>query len=68
MMVQYGCDKADKAGVICVLTASPKGYGLYLKHGFQVVKDYGLDLRPYGVEVTARRRAMVRRPKLSSQN
>lgn len=43
--------------------ASEAGHSLYLRHGFEVVKEIEMDLRPYGVEATELRRWMVREPK-----
>lgn len=63
MLLKWGCDKADERGLISVLHASQAGFGLYLKHGFEVRKVREFDLQPYGVDEIEIRRGMVRRPK-----
>ena len=37
MLVQWGTDIADEAGLRCYLEASPAGYHLYRKKGFKDV-------------------------------
>lgn len=60
--MRWGCDKADAQGLVAVLHASPPGLRLYQSCGFKVVKEYAMDLRPYGVDASEPRRGMVRRP------
>ncbi|KAK3115227.1 hypothetical protein LTR53_005638 [Teratosphaeriaceae sp. CCFEE 6253] len=60
MLVQWGCDKADKRGLMSVLQSSAAGLRLYQKHGFTIVKQSTMDLRPYGVDETELRRSMMR--------
>lgn len=48
MLVRWGCEKADEAGVEAYLEASPMGAPLYARHGFQRVKELNLDLRKWG--------------------
>jgi hypothetical protein len=62
MLVEYGCRRADEQGVIAVLGASDMGKGLYLKHGFKIIKELEFDLRPFGFESTETRRSMMRMP------
>ncbi|KAI6870689.1 hypothetical protein KC343_g7171 [Hortaea werneckii] len=62
MLVQWGCDKADERGMIAALMATEAGIGVYLRHGFQVMKQTMLDLRPYGVDASDPRVGMLRRP------
>jgi GNAT superfamily N-acetyltransferase len=50
MLVQWGCEKADEAGVEAFLEASPMGAPMYARHGFQPVKTVELDLRKWGGE------------------
>lgn len=61
-LVEWGTQRADQRGLKSVLMASEAGLGVYLKHGFKVVKEIEMDLRPYGVEATEVRRWMVREP------
>ena len=35
MLVTYGCDLADRAGVECYVDGSPGGKKLYERHGFE---------------------------------
>lgn len=62
LLVKWGCHKADEHGLMTVLTASEAGLRVYLKHGFKVVKETHLDLRPFGVDETEIRRNMIRQP------
>ncbi|KAF2771630.1 hypothetical protein EJ03DRAFT_325276 [Teratosphaeria nubilosa] len=52
MLVGWGCQKADERGLMCILTASEAGLPVYKKHGFVVVKEVPLDLRPFGIDET----------------
>lgn len=61
-LVEWGIKRADECGLKSVLMASEAGLGVYLKHGFKVVKEIEMDLEPYGVEATELRRWMVRDP------
>lgn len=60
MLVRWGCRNADEHGMLCALTASPAGWNMSLKNGFEVVEQYDLDLRQWGVNETTLRRAMIR--------
>lgn len=62
MLVKHGCEMADEAGLISILTASAAGWHLYEKHGFKVFKYHDLDLRPFGVDASEPRRFMIREP------
>ncbi|KAH7378239.1 hypothetical protein BKA66DRAFT_147710 [Pyrenochaeta sp. MPI-SDFR-AT-0127] len=44
MLVRWGCEKADEAGVEAYLEASPMGAPMYARHGFQPTKEVELDL------------------------
>ncbi|OQE37951.1 hypothetical protein PENCOP_c009G07109 [Penicillium coprophilum] len=57
MLVQWGCDLADKDGVAAYVDASKEGASLYLKHGF-------VDFNPPGSSVAA----MARRKGASRDN
>jgi GNAT superfamily N-acetyltransferase len=48
MLVRWGCEKADDAGVEAYLEASPMGAPMYARHGFEEVRPIELDLRKYG--------------------
>ncbi|KAF2173239.1 hypothetical protein M409DRAFT_17184 [Zasmidium cellare ATCC 36951] len=62
LLVKHGCEMADEAGLISVLTASAAGWHLYERHGFKIFKYHELDLRPFGVDGTEPRRFMIREP------
>lgn len=67
MLVDWGCQRADERGLISVLTASEAGLKVYLKHGFEVVRAYELDLVPYGLAKVEFRRNMIRQPRPKAQ-
>tara|TARA_R110002003_G_scaffold104_15_gene8303 strand:+ start:15090 stop:15857 length:768 start_codon:yes stop_codon:yes gene_type:complete len=48
MLVRWGCEKADEAGVVAYVEASPVGAPLYARHGFEPVADMEFDLRRWG--------------------
>jgi GNAT superfamily N-acetyltransferase len=48
MLVHWGCEKADDAGVEAYLEASPMGAPMYARHGFEEVRPVELDLRKFG--------------------
>jgi GNAT superfamily N-acetyltransferase len=48
MLVRWGCEKADEAGVEAYLEASLVGAPLYARHGFEGREEIELDLRKYG--------------------
>jgi GNAT superfamily N-acetyltransferase len=54
MLVRWGCEKADEAGVEAYLEASPMGAPMYARHGFQAVEEVELDLTKWGGDVTLR--------------
>ncbi|KAI7091312.1 hypothetical protein KC356_g804 [Hortaea werneckii] len=62
MLVQWGCEKADERGMAAALIAKEAGMGVYLRHGFQVMKQTMLDLRPNSVDATDLRIGMLRQP------
>jgi len=49
-LVEWGVKKADELGLVAYTEASPKGLGLYLKHGFKEVDRVTVDLEPWGGE------------------
>lgn len=48
LLVQWGCDQADKKGVEAYLEASPMGKPLYERYGFKEVKTVQIDFAEYG--------------------
>lgn len=51
---------AEKGPTIYYLEATPMGYGVYLKCGFEEVDHIELDLTPYGGSGLYRHFAMIR--------
>jgi hypothetical protein len=47
MLVRWGCDRADEAGVQAYLEASPVGAPMYARHGFVALPEIELDLRKW---------------------
>ena len=47
-LVQWGTDVADEAHIPCYLSASPNGYPLYKKKGFEDVDLMEIDLSKWG--------------------
>ncbi|EMD97305.1 hypothetical protein COCC4DRAFT_140314 [Bipolaris maydis ATCC 48331] len=60
MLVRWGCERADEAGVVAFLEASPAGAPLYARFGFQRVKEVSFDLRKWGGTTTLDLTLMVR--------
>ena len=48
MLVRWGTQRADEAGVEAYLEASPMGAPMYARHGFEPMKKVALDLTKYG--------------------
>jgi GNAT superfamily N-acetyltransferase len=48
LLLGWGMEKADDAGVEMYLESSPMGRPLYARNGFEPVKDVSLDLRRWG--------------------
>ena len=46
--MRWGNEHADSHGLPCYLEASPKGKGLYLKNGYEVISDFPFDARDWG--------------------
>ena len=51
---------ADEAGAKTYLESSAKGVPLYLRHGFKLVDDILIDMRPYGGTGVESSKCMVR--------
>ena len=48
MLVRWGTEMADAAGLPCYLEGSEPGYQLYRKNGFEDVENLDWDLREWG--------------------
>lgn len=44
LLMEWGVGEADRRGLPCFLESSPMGRGLYLKHGFEEVESFEVDL------------------------
>jgi len=62
MLIQWGCDKADRDGIDVFLDATPVGRPLYERFGFETVKDNEVDLKPFGVDHIHHTYSMIRKP------
>ncbi|KAK7190129.1 hypothetical protein DPSP01_007967 [Paraphaeosphaeria sporulosa] len=60
MLVKWGCDRADEAGVEAYLEASLMGVPMYERHGFRPVKRIELDMKKFGAEENAPFVVMIR--------
>jgi predicted N-acetyltransferase YhbS len=50
LLIRWGLDKSRELQLPAYLEASPKGAGLYLKHGFKVFDQLDFDLARWGGE------------------
>ena len=63
MLLKWGTDLADQAGLTCYLEASPgPAYELYRKAGFEDVDTVEVDLAPFGEFEEERHAVMTRQP------
>ncbi|MCJ1393140.1 hypothetical protein MMC18_006012 [Xylographa bjoerkii] len=60
MLVQWGANIADEAGLRCYLEASPAGYHLYRQKGFKDVGNIDMNMAKYGKEGVSRHVCMIR--------
>ncbi len=63
MLVGWGCDVGDKYGLPCYLEATPAGYHLYRKLGFEDVEPMDMDLGKFGGEGIHHYVCMIRPPR-----
>jgi GNAT superfamily N-acetyltransferase len=50
MLLRWGLEQADELGLQSYLEASPMGKGLYLKNGFEEVRDVEFDALKWGLD------------------
>lgn len=62
MLIRWGTEQADKAGLMCFLEASEAGRPLYKRHGFVVKEITSFDLTKYGGTGTDENTTMTRQP------
>jgi hypothetical protein len=60
LQLKWGLEKADEMGVQAYLESSPKGKGLYAKHGFEEEGMMKFDAREWGREEDVPHTYMVR--------
>jgi len=60
MLVRWGTDIADEAGLRCYLEASPAGHHLYRQKGFKDVENIEINMAKYGKEGVSRHVCMIR--------
>nr|POE71426.1 hypothetical protein CFP56_62521 [Quercus suber] len=57
LLVKWGCDEADRRGLLCCMMSSDVAWQLYERNGFAVMTRVEMDLRPFGIEGVDIRRA-----------
>jgi hypothetical protein len=62
MLLEWGCQKADEAGLDCYLDATSTGKPLYERYGFEVQSVSTLDLTQFGAKGEDAVSNMIRRP------
>lgn len=66
MLVQWGCDIAQKHGIPAYLEASPAGLSMYKKCGFQEVDKFVFNLEKYGASGSRVNVHMIKYPESAS--
>lgn len=67
MLLQPGLEAADAAGAKTYVEASPAGFPLYLKHGWEQVDEMVVDMRPYGGDGIEHQPLLIREPGAGSR-
>lgn len=62
MLLKWGLERADRAGLPSYLESSEAGRRLYEKHGFETVKRVEFDLTNYGGQGSDFNTVMIRKP------
>lgn len=62
LLINEGLAIADKHHAKTFIEATPKGLGLYLKHGWKPVDEIVIDLKNYGGSMVAREVCLMRQP------
>ncbi|OJD29014.1 gnat family acetyltransferase [Diplodia corticola] len=62
MLIRWGTEQADKAGLICFLEATETGRALYKRHGFEDQNTVEFDLSEYGGSGINKNTTMIRQP------
>ena len=67
MILQWGIERADKAGVEAYLEGTEVGKPLYEKFGFRTVRELNMDLSKWGVDAIHTTYVMIRPAKSQAQ-
>ena len=62
MLVRWGIERMEERGWPSVIVATEKGNPLYVKHGYQVLRSWGVDLGLHGGDGVYRNTILVRYP------
>ncbi|KAL8789430.1 MAG: hypothetical protein Q9213_001187 [Squamulea squamosa] len=62
MLIREGLAAADRDNARTYIEASPKGLGLYKKHGWKEVDEIVMDMRPHGGTGMATEKCLIREP------
>lgn len=65
LLIKWGTQKADELRLPVYLEASPKGHGLYEKHGFKDIEVFDFDLSRFGGPGIYKEPLMIREPVVS---
>lgn len=66
MLIEWGCEIAQKHGISAFLEATSAGLPLYRKSGFKEVGKFVLDLEKYGGVGSKVNVQMIKSPQVSS--
>ena len=62
MLIGEGLADADRNHARAYIEASPSGYGLYLRHGWEQVDEIVIDVGKYGGRGVATEKLLLRNP------
>ena len=62
LLISEGLTLADRDGARTYIEASPNGLQLYMKHGWGLIDDILIDMRPYGGSDVASEKILMRAP------
>ncbi|KAK8222754.1 acyl-CoA N-acyltransferase [Phyllosticta capitalensis] len=62
LLLQWGLERADAAGLPVYIEATPAGFPVYRKLGFEPLETHTFDLAKYGLEGTDTHTIMMRQP------
>ncbi|KAL1625514.1 hypothetical protein SLS56_007336 [Neofusicoccum ribis] len=62
MLIRWGTEQADRAGLISFLEATETGRPLYKRHGFEEQETFVIELSKYGGTGVEKNTTMIRQP------